>query len=1547
MDGLSMDVDGRNIDSRNMDGRRILKGKTPAKPITPIMFETIDVNQLSKEHLYYLAFILNPNKRENAPSSETLNKLLPLSLSATQKLIDTSKLTLTEEQLKEYLLKNFTKEIGILNEFKFNLKQKFIEDEQYYNKQNCKEKGCKKPSLSKLNNGNFLCDAFDDYKNIPDEDTKCCVVSLKKLFTTAIQENVYQVKEKIKTSLLLKEETLQTLEKMIELERSNGKVISEQEIEKMKTFLMNGYDTKPVKGGNNFSKLDKVWFGGKRINNDAIYGDSFDIAHIHICLRNLLKNESLNLTKKEIKFLKGLKSKKIYGGGINIFDQIVPTRDDEIVKQLKALPTLPPEQRLKLDKLPLTPLRFNIKDLLDALIFDYPPNVLVDILNIFSTYFPKDIYYIEGVLEGSIEQVDYVEDEQSPFTNVNPSRDVGILDKIIEINPNPMLLKMKSWGPGSYTLQDILNTLKDNNLSPETIKTYVDIFEKYLPGHSSYVNKQLVGTKKINVDMLRIKVRNLKDSIDAASLICRTKTQECNDKNLELDKIIAQRSKYYEYDNNNDIQTDKLDDELVKGLTDMEQRIKIELNLITREFTEASKKITKFKILLDNAETKLSKMELTENSNELNEEEVDDEDEFDEGFEDAVDEQEEDPENASLLTSTTPHVPGYQEPAVIVPDTEKEQVVSDGVTKNFSFSDEKEDKKDEDELGKLANSLAVTEEKEKGLLEKMRTGFKTVNENTTDMQEILMTKIRGFVSRAMPPQKSLVEDLYFKFMNHMYDNVVYYVLLSPETKRELEKTRKEHGMLTKTYWAALLTQSAHFIKDTSILGVFMIVRNPTFLQMFLKAIKIWKKEWCRKQSIANGNIKYKIKNDTSIEGQKVSVLEQVRKTGVSLSEEQIFLLSFQDASNKQAEYTKLFYEKIRDVCAYINFMPDSIVGTLKYCIVPFQTFASGLSILGSSMSTFVSLCIMVCQDATQEVAEGLIIQNNLMDIIEIFNISSCMRPIEVESLQWIKPRFDTKVSGGGWFSFASTMDFSTETERNKEFIRMTQQEYDNAIDEVVKGVRSTDSFVLHPNITSQHDIQAYEARLLEDVVERRHRGGERSNQKDSLIGRFEKTISKYKNVNPEITAYELEKTHNKYDSVSSELKNESIEDKLLEMNIKDKEKELIQNKFNVTYVQSQIDVLSRKTSLTSKEERDMEKYRKQVLDAKTQEQLLTEEKSSLEKEFAEKQLLLKKLSIAEEKLRLKLEEDKRKAEAAARTSLFYANLDENEDKRVIRDKLKKEIDLARAVSEKDYEITTVDGAVKKLEQELEKAREPGYLRGKKTITPEQERELKTKIIEKRREQIIKMDELSTTRQTLLGNMPVTEKREVTYLDVLKKEKLSSETFRRVKELDTEIEKLNGKKGFEKDLKLTELTEERDHFLKKFTDITGFIDVVKESDKRNKQLHALTPEQRVVQDRNDKGWIASEIAEIQKQIDEVNKPELQQKERSGTIYHRKQMLEAKLKEFKMLETSIDSAPERPSGGEHPAPEAGLSLSAWRNKTLKKRLNRIKLNENKTI
>ena len=60
-----------------------------------------------------------------------------------------------------------------------------------------------------------------------------------------------------------------------------------------------------------------------------------------------------------------------------------------------------------------------------------------------------------------------------------------------------------------------------------------------------------------------------------------------------------------------------------------------------------------------------------------------------------------------------------------------------------------------------------------------------------------------------------------------------------------------------------------------------------------------------------------------------------------------------------------------------------------------------------------------------------------------------------------------------------------------------------------------------------------------------------------------------------------------------------------------------------------------------------------------------------------------------------------------------------------------------------------------------------------------------------------------------------------------------------------------------------------------------------------------------------------------------------------------MLEAKLKEFKMLETSIDSAPERPSGGEHPAPEAGLSLSAWRNKTLKKRLNRIKLNENKTI
>lgn len=1539
-------MDSQSMNSRNMEGRRYLKGKTP------LMFETIDVNQLSKEHLYYLAFILNPNKRENAPSSETLNKLLPLPLSATQKLIDTSKLTLTEDQLKSYLLKNFSNEIRILNESKFDLKQKFVEDEQYYNKQNCKEKGCKKPSLSKLNNGNFLCDAFDDYKNITDEDTKCCVISLKKLFTTAIQENVYEVKEKIKSSLLLKEETLQTLEKMIELERSNGKVISDQEIEKMKTFLMNGYDTKPVKGGNNFSKLNNVWFGGKRINNDAIYGDSFDIAHIHICLRNLLKNESLNLTKKEIKFLKGLKSKKIYGGGINIFDQAVPVRDDEIVKKLKALPTLPPDQRLKLDSLKVTPLRFTVKELLDALIFDYPPNVLVDILNIFSTYFPKDVYYIEGVLEGSIEQIDYVDDEQSPFTNVKPSRDIEILNKIIQINPtNPMLLQMKSWGDGSFTLQDILNTLKDDNLSPETIKTYVDIFEISLPGHSSYVNKQLLGTKKINVDMLRIKIRKLKDSIDAASLICRTKTQEFNDKNLELDKIIRQRSKYYEYDNNDTQITDELDTQLVYGLTEMEQKIKIELNLITREFTEASKKITKFKILLDNAENKLAKMELTENSNELDEEEVDDKDEFDEGFEDALDEQEEDTENASLLTSTAlPVVPVYQEPGVTVPDTKKEQMV-DALTENLSFSDVKEEQKDEDALGKLANTLDTSEEKKKGLFEKLRTGFKTVNENTTDMQEILMTKIRGFVSRAMPPQKSLVEDLYFKFMNHMYDNVVYYVLLSPETKRELEKTRKEHGMLTKTYWAALLTQSAHFIKDTSILGVFMIVRNPTFLQMFLKAIKIWKKEWCRKQSIANGNVKYKIKNDTSVEGQKVSVLEQVRKTGVSLSEEQIFLLSFQDAANKQEEYTKLFYEKIRDVCAYINFMPDSIVGTIKYCIVPFQTFASGLSILGTSMSTFVSLCIMVCQDATQEVAEGLIIQNNLMDIIEIFNISSCMRPIEVERLQWIKPRFDTKVSGGGWFDFVSTMDVSTTTERNKEFIRMTQQEYDNAIDEVVKGVRSTDSFVLHPNITSQHEIQAYQARLLEDVVERRYRGGERSNQKDSLIGRFEKTISKYKNVNPEITAYELTKTNTKYDSVSSKLKHESIEDKLLEMNIKDTEKELEENKLKLADVQSKIDVLSRKQSKTPKEQLDMAKYQKEIQEVNTHEQLLTHEKSSLEKESIEKQQLLKTLSTEEEKLRLKLEEDKRNAEAAARTALFYANLDENEDKRVIRDKLKKEIDLAKVVSEKDYEITTVDKEVKKLEQKLEKSREHGYLRGGRVpLTPEQERELrelKVKIIQKRREQVTKMDELSTSRQTLLGNMPVTEKREVTYLDVLKKEKLSSETFRRVKELDTEIEKLNGKKGFEKDLKLTELTEERDHFLKKFTDRANFIDVVKESDKRNKQLHALTKEQRDVQDRNDKGWIAHEISAIRSQLNELDKPSLQQKERSGTIYHRKQMLEAKLKEFEMLETSIDSALERPSANVPPPREGGLSLSAWRNKTLRKRLNRIKLNQNDAI
>ena len=67
-----------------------------------------------------------------------------------------------------------------------------------------------------------------------------------------------------------------------------------------------------------------------------------------------------------------------------------------------------------------------------------------------------------------------------------------------------------------------------------------------------------------------------------------------------------------------------------------------------------------------------------------------------------------------------------------------------------------------------------------------------------------MTKIRGFVSRAMPPQKSLVEDLYFKFMNHMYDNVVYYVLLSPETNRELEKTLRKIGINTKETWDKIL-----------------------------------------------------------------------------------------------------------------------------------------------------------------------------------------------------------------------------------------------------------------------------------------------------------------------------------------------------------------------------------------------------------------------------------------------------------------------------------------------------------------------------------------------------------------------------------------------------------------------------------------------------------------------------------------------------------------------------------------------------------------------
>ena len=269
----------------------------------------MNVELLQDTYILHLIFLLNPkNRATNTPAINLLKDVLPTELNENQLFVTNNKFMLYKmNDLKTMLITNFQENLnqidGKLKENNIGLTELYNLDENFFQNQKCQDKGAINPSLQNLNDGRFLCNAFDNYKEFTDPEMKCCVHNLKQKFKAAVNVNIAARRlDFLKKNVLSQQELNEQKEMLNSIPEVQH--LSKEDRDILDDFLK-PIDSNSMVGGNKTN-------GEKEENNDL-----FDQEEIEeILYRNLKNISNLGLTDEDLKqLLKPFNMKKIFYGG--------------------------------------------------------------------------------------------------------------------------------------------------------------------------------------------------------------------------------------------------------------------------------------------------------------------------------------------------------------------------------------------------------------------------------------------------------------------------------------------------------------------------------------------------------------------------------------------------------------------------------------------------------------------------------------------------------------------------------------------------------------------------------------------------------------------------------------------------------------------------------------------------------------------------------------------------------------------------------------------------------------------------------------------------------------------------------------------------------------------------------------------------------------------------------------------------------------------------------------------------------------------------------
>ena len=258
--------------------------------------------------------------------------------------------------------------------------------------------------------------------------------------------------------------------------------------------------------------------------------------------------------------------------------------------------------------------------------------------------------------------------------------------------------------------------------------------------------------------------------------------------------------------------------------------------------------------------------------------------------------------------------------------------------------------------------------------------------------EQLIKKIQFEVENALPPNATFVEKIYYNMIRSFQKFVRENLLLSDEEREQLDLTASNSGVLSWQGIKSRIQQTYEAGKENSIYGLFLIVKNPKFAFILIKALKILKYKMCFELNIYMGNIRLKTKDEPDdIERTKVALMRKYP----SMTEEQAILEATKraksDVENPIENLKKITHDFTKWALQFFN--TDS---TITRYLTTFDVWLSNIPLIRAFSKTFITIIIFCGQEVTREIIFVNLTKNGILDVLELINPSQCFEPIKLD-----------------------------------------------------------------------------------------------------------------------------------------------------------------------------------------------------------------------------------------------------------------------------------------------------------------------------------------------------------------------------------------------------------------------------------------------------------------------------------------------------------------------------------------------------------------------